>query len=234
MVLRPTFQGCLTLALGAAGLVWGFFILPISEASDDFGYFESQLLQSESFDPNILARKLASSAAQVVNDCDTHAQTALLLTEMRLARVALRTGGVEEFDKRAQSLDIRSKRVLGCAPRQSLIWLLRFSLEVMHGRLDQQSLNLLAMSYETSPNEAWISIRRIIVALPLVLIASGPLRDKILSEFQSLIRDGFVDVAARSYRAASEPVRSLLQTQIEQLTRPQQKAFSEVLQRLGS
>jgi hypothetical protein len=234
MFLRHAFQGCLTFALAAAGLAWGVLILPISEAADDFEHFESQLLRSETFDPGPLARKLASPAAQVVSDCDTHSQTALLLTEMHLTQAALRAGGVDEFDKRAKLLDSRSKRVLGCAPRQSYIWLLRFSLEVMHGRLNQQSFDLLAMSYETSPNEAWISIRRTVVALPLVLIASEPLRDTILSEFKRLIRDDFVDVAASSYLASSEPVRLLLQTQVGQLTRARQKAFSDRLQKLGS
>jgi len=53
--------------------------------------------------------------------------------------------------------------------------------------LNEQSFNLLAMSYETSPNEAWISIRRIIVAMPVVLAAPEPVRQKILFEFQQLI-----------------------------------------------
>ena len=234
MLMRHAFQGCFTLALAAAGLVWGVSILPVSEAADDFGYFESRLLQSESFDPAPLAHELASPAAQVVSDCDTHSQTALLLIEMRLAQAALRAGEVQEFDKRAEALDSRSKRLLSCAPRQSFVWLLRFSLEVMHGRLNEQSFNLLATSYDTSPNEAWISIRRIVVALPFVLVASEPLRERILSEFKGLIRDGFLDVTARSYLTSSAPIRLLLQTQIEQLPLIRQKAFSDVLQKLGS
>jgi hypothetical protein len=100
--------------------------------------------------------------------------------------------------------------------------------------LNEQSFNLLAMSYETSPNEAWISIRRIIVAMPLVLAAPEPVRQKILFEFQQLIRDGFEDEAARSYFTAPGSVRSLLQTQIEQLDLPRQKRFSNALQRLRS
>jgi hypothetical protein len=107
--------------------------------------------------------------------------------------------------------------MLGCTPRESFVWLLAFNLEVLHGLLNEHAFNLLAMSYETSPNEAWISVRRIIVAMPLVLIAPEPLRQRILFEFQQLIRYGFVDEAARSYSAASGPIRSLLQTQIEQL-----------------
>ena len=133
-----------------------------------------------------------------------------------------------------RSSEARSRQVLGCTPRESFVWLLAFNLEVLHGRLNEQSFNLLAMSYETSPNEAWISIRRIIVATPLVLAAPEPVRQKILFEFQRLIRNGFEDDAARSYFTAPGSVRSLLQTQIEQLDLPRQKKFSDALQRLRS
>jgi hypothetical protein len=234
MLMRHAFQGCFTLAMAAAGLAWGCSTLPISEAVDYFGYFENRLLQSETFNPAPLALELASPAAQIVGDCDTHAQTALLLIEMRLAQSALRAGAVQEFDKRVESLDARSKRVLSCAPRQSFVWLLRFSLEAMHGRSNEQSFNSLAMSYEISPNEAWISIRRIVVALPFILVASEPLRQRILSEFKGLVGDGFIDVTVRSYLTSSAPIRLLLQTEIDQLPLPRQKAFSDLLQKLGS
>ena len=154
--------------------------------------------------------------------------------EMPLAEAALRSGAASEFDRRIQSLEARSRKVLSCTPRDSFVWLLAFNLEVLHGRLNEQSFNLLAMSYETSPNEAWISIRRIIVAVPLVLVAPEPVRQKTLFEFQQLIRNGFEGDAARSYFTASGSVRSLLQTQIEQLDLPLQKNFSNALQRLRS
>jgi hypothetical protein len=158
----------------------------------------------------------------------------MLLMEMPLAEAALRSGAAKEFDQHVQSLETRSRRILSCTPRESFVWLLMFNLEVLHGLLNEHSFNLLAMSYETSPNEAWISIRRIIVAMPLVLIAPESVRKEILFEFQHLIRDGFVDDAARSYLTASQPVRSLLQTQIEQLDLPQQKNFSNALQKIRS
>jgi len=154
--------------------------------------------------------------------------------EMPLAEAALRSGAAGEFDRRIQSLEAGSSRVLSCVPRESFVWLLAFNLEVLHGRLNEQSFNLLAMSYETSPNEAWISVRRIIVAMPLVLIASEPIRHKILFEFQQLIRHGFVDDEARSYITPSGSVRSLIQTQIEQLDPPRQKSFSNALQKIRS
>ena len=215
------------------GLVWGISVLPQSQAADELWAIEGQLLRFEAFSKTELTQILESPAAQNSSACDTHSPRAMLLMEMPLAEAALRSGATSEFDRRMQSLETRTRRMLGCTPRDLFVWLLAFSLDVLHGHLDDHAFNLLAMSYETSPNEAWISIRRIKVAMPLVLIASESLRQEILFEFQQLIRYGFVDSAARAYSASSGPTRSLLQTQIRQLDLGQQKTFADSLQRLG-
>ena len=215
-------------------MVWGIFAVPRSEAADDLRDIEGRLLRSETFSRTSLTQTLESQMSHDLSPCDAHSQRALLLMEMPLAEAALRSGAAAEFDRHVQSLEARSRQVLGCAPRESFVWLLAFDLEVLHGRLNEQSFDLLAMSYETSPNEAWISIRRIIVAMPLVLVAPEPVRQKILFEFQQLIRNGFVDDAARCYFAASSPIRSLLQAQIEQFDLPRQKNFSDALQKIRS
>ena len=154
--------------------------------------------------------------------------------ELPLAQAALRSGTVVAFDRHVQALESRSKRILSCAPRESFVWLLLFDLEVLHGRLNAQSFDLLAMSYDTSPNEAWIAIRRIFVAIPRLLSAPDPVRQKILFEFRQLIRHGFTAEAARCYATASAPIRSLLQAQLEQLDQTEQKAFADALQKLRS
>jgi hypothetical protein len=224
----------LTLAIGCVGLVWGVLSLPRSEASDEFRDTESRLLRFETFSRPGLVRALANQTAQDLSACDTHAQRAMLLMEMPLAEAALRSGAAGEFDQHIRSLEDRSRLILGCTPRESFVWLLMFDLEVLHGRLNEQSFNLLAMSYDTSPNEAWIAIRRIAVAMPLVLGAPEPLRRRILFEFQQLIRNGFVGDAARAYSAASGSIRPLLQTQIEQLDPDQRKSFSDALRKFPS
>jgi hypothetical protein len=222
------------LAISSLGLAWGVLAFPQSEAADEFWAIEGHLLRFETFSETTSTQILESQASQNSSACDTHSQRAMLLMEMPLTEAALRSGATSEFDRRIQSLETRSRRILGCTPRESFVWLLAFNLEVLHGLLNEHTFNLLAMSYETSPNEAWISVRRIMVAIPFVLIAPEPLRRKILFEFQQLIRYGFVDAAARSYSAASGPTRSLLQTHIEQLDLRQQKIFSDSLQRFHS
>jgi hypothetical protein len=233
--VKPTFGSFVSLAaslvIGCLGLAWGIFALPRSEFSDDFRDIENRLLSFETFTPAIFALTLGSQSAQDISPCDTHSQRAMLLMEMSLAETALRSGAVQEFDQRTKSIQTRATRVLSCTPRESFAWLLLFQLEVLNGHLDERSFGLLAMSYETSPNEAWISIRRILVAMPLVLVAPETIRQKILTEFQLLTRHGFVDAAARAYLGAPGPARSLLQSRIEQLNKDQQAAFSNTLQK---
>ena len=232
--LGSTVRRTLTLGFGCLGLVWGIFVLPQSEAADDFRDIESRLLRSETFNRTTLAQSLESQSSQNVSPCDTHSQRALLLMEMPLAEAALRAGAAGWFDRHIESLEARSRRVLSCAPRESFVWLVAFNLELLHGRLSPQSFDLLAMSYETSPNEAWISIRRIIVAMPLVLVAPEPVRQKILFEFGQLVRNGFADDAAHAYSVASPAICSLLQTQVEQFDPARQKDFSNALKRIRS
>jgi hypothetical protein len=220
--------------VGCVALVWAILVLPRSETADDLRDIESHLLRSETFSRASLTQTLESQVSRDLSPCDTHSQRAFLLMEMPLAEAALRSGATADFDQHIQSLETRSRQVLGCAPRESFVWLLAFDLEVLHGRLNEQSFDLLAMSYETSPNEAWISIRRIIVAMPLVLVAPEPVRRKILFEFQQLIRNGFADDAAHCYFTASSSIRSLLQAQVEQLDLPRQKNFSDALQKIHS
>jgi hypothetical protein len=214
--------------------VWGILALPQSEAADDLHYIEGRLLGFETFNRQTLTETLESPVSQSLSACDTHAQRAMLLIEMPLAETALRSGAAAEFDRHIRSLDMRSRRMLRCAPRDSFTWLLAFELQVLHGRLNERSFDLLAMSYETSPNEAWIAIRRVAVAMPMVLAAAGPVRNELLFDFRQLVRNGFVGDAARSYSSVAQPIRSLLDTEIEQLDLPRRKAFADALQKLRS
>jgi hypothetical protein len=221
---------CLTAVIGCAGLAWGVLNAAPGEAADDFRELESRLLQFETFNQTTATGALASALAWNVSRCDNHAQRALLLLEIPLADAALRSGAARDYDERVRSLESRARQALGCMPRDSFIWLVLFGLETGHGALDEHAFDLLAMSYETSPNEAWIATRRITLAIPVVLSAPGPMQQKILGEFQDLVRNGFIELPARAYARASGPTRALLQSRIELLDPSRQKAFSEALQ----
>jgi hypothetical protein len=224
----------LAFLIGCLGLAWGILNFARGEASDDFRDLEAYLLRFETVSRTTATATLESAPAQDLSFCDKHAQHALMLLEIPFADAALRSGAVQEFDQRISSLEARARRTLGCSPRDSLVWLLLFGLQNEHGLVDEHAFDLLAMSYETSPNEAWIAVRRIVVAIPVVLSAPEPIRQKILSEFQNLIKNGFAEMPARSYLNASGPTRALLQSRVEQLDPRSQRVFSDALQKLRS
>lgn len=224
----------MALLAGCVGLAWGVSNIAPGAAADEFQALETSLLRFETFRPAAATRMLEGTAARDLGACDTHGQRALLLLEMPLADAALRAGRAHEFDLHMQSLETRARQAVACAPRDSLLWLLLFGLEVEHGRLGPHSFDLLAASYDTSPNEAWVAVRRMLIGIPVVLAAPEPVRQRILAEFQELVRRRFVEIPAFSYARASAPVRALLQSRIEQLDLPSQRAFSEALQRVRS
>lgn len=222
---------CLTVIIGCAGLAWGILNAARGEVADDFRDLESRLLQFETFNQTTAAGTIASARTWDVSPCDNHAQRALLLMEIPLADAALRSGAARDYDERVRSLESRAREALACTPRDSFIWLVLFGLESGHGGLDQHAFDLLAMSYETSPNEAWIATRRITLAIPVVLAAPEPMQQRILGEFQDLVRNGFIELPARAYSRASGRTRILLQSRIEQLDASRQKAFADAVQK---
>jgi hypothetical protein len=220
--------------VGLLGVGWGVLNLRSSEAAGAFWDVETHLLRFETYRQAATVRILKSAAAQDLSPCDNHSQRALLLLEIPLADAALRSGSTGDFDQHMRSLEVRTRRILSCSPRDSFVWLIAFGLEIEHGTLSDHTFDLLAMSYETSPNEAWIAARRIVVAAPVVLSAPDALQKKILTEFQELVRPRFFELPALAYLKATSPTRSLLQRQIEGLNPREQKAFSEVLDKLHS
>jgi hypothetical protein len=224
----------LTAVIGCLGIAWGVSNIARGEAADDFRDIETRLLQFEGFSQATGTRVLASAAAQDVSACDSHAQHALMLMEIPLADAALRSGALDPLNRRTRSLEARARQALSCTPRDAFVWLVLFGVQTAHGVLDAHTFDLLAMSYQTAPNEAWIAVRRILLAVPVVRSAPGPMQETILAEFQRLIANGYVDMPARAYRNASEPVRRELQARVDQLETSRQKSFADAVQRLRS
>jgi hypothetical protein len=222
------------LLVGGLGVLWGISNLTRGATSDAFLDLETQLLKFETFSRPTAITTLNGEAAQNLDACDVHSQRAIMLLEIPLVDAALRSGNVQEFDQRSRSLEARAQQTLSCSPRDSLVWLLLFGLQTEHGLLDERTFDLLKMSYETSPNEAWIAIRRTVVAMPVLLAAPEALRERILTEFQDLVRHRFVEMPALTYVHASPLIRSMLQTRIDELGASEKAAFAQAVERLHS
>ena len=223
----------LILMVSCAALAWGGLNAKSGAASDVFRDIETHLLRFETFSPATAAATLEGTAAQRLDGCDAHAQRALLMLEIPLAYAALQSGAVQEFDRRSRSLEARARQTLSCNPRESFVWLVLFGLHTGRGQVDDNAFDLLRMSYETSPYEAWIATRRLTAAVPVMLSAPEPLRERILAEFQHLVRKRFVEMPVRVYLSAPPAVRSLLQGAVDQLSAKEKEAFAAALKKLS-
>jgi hypothetical protein len=221
------------LIFGCLGLVWGISNIGQSIVTSDFWDVEAQLLRFETFTKTAAVGTLESPAAQSLSPCDTHAQRALLLMELSLADADQRAGATSAVNRRIQSLEARTRQILSCAPHDSFAWLVTFGLEAARGPTGH-AFDLLAMSYETAPREAWVALRRMIVAIPVALAAPVQVQKMILDEFQNLIQNRFFEIPARVYFKASPETRALLQPRIEQLSPANRRQFSEELEKLRS
>jgi hypothetical protein len=225
-------RGAIVSAICIVAFFWASRTFPRSVAIDEFRASEAALLSYERYSVSSLASMLTSQAALSLDSCDTHAQRALLLAELPLAYIALKTGATLEFDSRIHSLEVRTQQILSCNPRDSFTWLVAFNIRVVHGQLDDRTFQFLDMSYQTSPNEAWIAVRRNLVAMPFIEKAPPPLRDRVVNEFGHLVRNGYFDEAAQSYLAATNAVRLRLSTELEQTTPYDQKLLFSALETL--
>ena len=92
---------------------------------------------------------------------------------------------------------------------------------------------MLEESYRLGPNEGWIATRRNRYALNLFLAVPDGLRPKILREFATLVRDGYLWESAKSYAKATEGTRALLRAALMALSERQRRAFAAVLEQAG-
>jgi hypothetical protein len=230
--VRHQILRALIVIVGCLGMAWGISGFARGAAADYFEDVEGRLLSFESYSAEAAGEMLDSAMAQALSDCDNHAQRSLLLLELPLADAALKAGATADFDRRMRSIEQRARRVLACTPRDPLFWLVLFGLDVQHGDRDRHTFDLLATSYETSPHEGWIGLRRAMVTIPIIQIVPDPLREQVLAEFQNLIRDKLPEIPARLYLGASDSTRAILRPRIGRLDAESRQAFASMLQQL--
>lgn len=218
--------------IGCLGMAWGISGFTRSAAVDYFEDVEGRLLSFASYGAEAAREMRDSAMALELSDCDNRAQRSLLLLELPLADAALKAGATADFDRGVHSIEERAKRALACSPRDPLFWLVLFGMEVQHGARDQHTFDLLATSYEISPHEAWLGLRRAMVTIPIIETIPDPLRGQVLGEFENLINDKLPEIPARLFLGASDAARAILQPRIDRLDPKSRQAFASMLQEL--
>ena len=98
---------------------------------------------------------------------------------------------------------------------------------------DASRLPLLLMSYKLAPNEAWIAVRRSVIAFPVYPLMEKSDQAKVLQEFAGLVDNNFYVEAARIWMTLPDVIRSDIIPALNRLPTKDQMGFARAVRRLG-
>jgi hypothetical protein len=187
-----------------------------------------RVLSGERFSPaqlNAMKVSLDTTSARTLqaSDLSNVAVIRLLLSDDRI-----------RFGKRPYVSDLAElQRAVSAAidqsPSNSFMWLTDLWVKLQKGDFVERDWNLLRMSYETGPNEAWIAVRRNTLALGVFQSLPSGLAEQALSEFVGLVRSGLYVEAANILAGLDRVIREKLLARLVDLKVASRHAFASVL-----
>ncbi len=221
--------------LGVGAVVWGLFILPVFWQQASARWVAAKILQGETFKPQVLI-----DAAQQV---DKAAQSGFCNPDALHSRFVLRLFSLQESITGANPTVVHSSyaplyaaagNALACAPADSFAWLSLFWMDAGRHGLDARNANFLRLSYDLSPNEAWIALWRSQLAMLLFEQLAPDLASKASEEFVKLVNtDWFYWQTAVIFKNASSTARNRVLEQLKSLKLSTRQAFAKALREQG-
>jgi hypothetical protein len=172
-------------------LAWSFLSFPVFWRTAGAGRAATEIIAGRSFAPELIAAELPALETKTPwGLCWPAAKRANAILRLYLYEASFRAGQVNKIDERLQALEHQLKDTLRCAPSDSYLWLVLFSIENARVGFDSRHLEYLRASYVLGPNEGWISLKRSPVALAMLSVLDEDLSQKALAEFEAMVANG--------------------------------------------
>ena len=200
-----------TVSLGLAAVGWGIFAAPVAWRQAAMAPVATKIIAGERFGPGILEQYL-TDAHLVVGDrfCEPMTLRALAITRLRLAEEAVSDGDSGLIGQTEAAGEAALRRALSCTPSDPFLWFALFWMRNSTGGLQNDNFKLLRLSYQTGPNEGWLSIRRNRLAIAIYPSLPNDLKETAADEFVQLVKSDLITDAADILAGPGTPVRSVL------------------------
>jgi hypothetical protein len=187
-----------------------------------------RILKGERFQSRTLERILATETGR---NCPParEAEALAILSYSAMVR-ALETSIFA--DTALVELEERARAALACAPHRPVLWYLLFRARTQRFGRQGEELPLLVMSYRLGRHEGWIQALRNPFVARLYDDLPPEVREIVLAEFESLVTNGLVRIAAQSFAGAPEGARDQFLTRVERLPAPVRQDFGRALRAL--
>jgi hypothetical protein len=223
-----------TLALGAAGVLWGLWWLPQFQQAAPVEDVASRVVQGHAFRLERLHELVPDlDAIERQERCRSASIRSSAIIRLRIAEVTAAQPDGAEIDKRYAEARSAIRKALECNPGDSFLWLSLYWLEVTTNGFRSQHLELLRMSYRQGPNEGWIMEKRSQLALAAYRALPADLAELALAEFTKLLQPEYCNSAVRIFAGAGWPIRDVLLARIANVPDAWRRMFAQILQSRG-
>lgn len=223
-----------TVALGAAGVLWGLWWLPQFQKTAPVEEVASRVIQGQGFRlERLLELTPELDAIEQEARCRTTSLRSSAIIRVRIAEVTAAQPDGAEIDKRYAEARSAVRKALQCNPGDSYLWLILYWLEVTTNGLQPQHFELLRMSYRQGPNEGWIMEKRSQLALAAYRALPADLAELALAEFTKLLQPEYCSSAARIFAGPGWPIRDILLARIAGAPDAWKRMFAQILQSRG-
>ncbi len=174
---------------------------------------------------NGLRAELGSSSASSFRP-STLNDIAVIRLRLVEADLGLGQAPSADLDDLQRSIDAALDR----NPSRSFLWLADYWLQKLRSGGPAADFSLLQMSDMMGPNEGWIALRRVPLALGVFPSLPADLKGRTLVEFSGLVRSGLYQDAANILTGAGWPLHERLLDGLAMLDEGDRRRFAKVLE----
>jgi hypothetical protein len=177
--------------LGAGAIAWGVFTLPLFWQEASPRSTAAKILQGDSFK----LQSLVEQAQQVDRAAHYQFCNPVALHSLFALRLAIMNKAVEDANQPLINSSYNllydvGRRSLACTPANSFTWLTLFWLDVSKRGFNDNNAGFLRLSYLFGPNEGWIALWRIRLALLLFDRLPLDLAGDAMDDFINIMNSG--------------------------------------------
>lgn len=214
---------------GICAIVWAVNAVIVFPGRDRLAQVAQRMLSGERFNAaqlSAIKNLLAATPARTLRASD--------LSNAAMVRLWLWDDELKLGQRPPASDLVELQTAVGAAidqsPSNSFMWLTDLWVKLRKGEFVDRDWNLLRMSYQSGPNDAWIAVRRNSLAVGVFQSLPDDLAEQALLEFARLVRSGFYSDAANILAGPGWAFRDKLLSRLVQIDEADRRAFAKVLE----
>lgn len=226
LILRP-----LSALLGVSAILWAANVIPVESRNHPIAEVANSVWSGQRYSLAQLRYMLQQQVDAIPSEqIRASAQNGAMLIRLILFENERKTADHEPQVVDSERLQDRVEEAIAQAPTNPFMWLSGFWLDRVSGKATERDWNLLRMSYQSGPNEAWVALVRSPQVLNAFSSLPHDLAEMAVREFVGLVRSGLYEDAANIMAGAPPAVRNQLLSRLAGLQEEDRRAFAKALE----